>query len=73
LPTVALPPGPPPAGALLTFGFNLYAPFGYVAILESDNVAAGNLAAVLKTTTDVTCEASIGAGSGFVTGVVYVK
>lgn len=73
LPTVALPVGPPPAGALLTFGFDLYSPNGYVAILESDNVAAGNLAAVLKTSTDVTCEASIGAGAGNVTGVVYVR
>jgi hypothetical protein len=72
LPVVALPPGPPPAGALLTFGFTLYQPFGYVVLLESDTVAAGNLAAVNKTTTDVTCVASIGAGAGNVTGVVYV-
>jgi hypothetical protein len=73
LPSVALPAAPPPAGALLTFGFTLYNPNGYVALLESDNVAAGSLAAVLKTTTGVTCEASIGAGAGNVTGIVYVK
>ena len=73
LPSVALPAAPPPAGALLTFGFTLYNPNGYVALLESDNVAAGNLAATNKTTTDVNCEASVGAPAGNVTGIVYVK
>ena len=61
-----------PGAALLSFGFNLYAPFGYVALLESDDPADGALAVVSKTTTDLQVEASVG-GSGNVTGLVYVK